>query len=308
VSVALLVGIAAAMNLDAPVLDDAMIAEINGANSGWTAGRNARFEGMTLREARKMLGGLMSSTHMPRNMFSLGQSNEPHADEVDDREKFSQCADTIGNIMDQGRCGSCWAFSASEVATDRICIASDGEFQKQLSPQDLVSCDKKDYGCNGGYLDKSMEHIVKEGIRTLECYPYVSGSGREPKCETSGCPNEKSEDDDTKYHLKEFHDCAGAKTIEKEVEKDGPVNVGFYVYQDFFSYKKGVYQHKSGGLAGGHAVKIMGFGKEGNTQYWHVANSWGSSWGMDGFFRILRGNDECNIESQCVTGKGKWPQ
>jgi aminopeptidase C len=49
-------------------------------------------------------------------------------------------------------------------------------------------------------------------------------------------------------------------------------------------------------------VKIIGFGEQDGTPYWQVANSWGSTWGMNGFFRILRGSDECSIESQCVTG------
>ena len=63
--------------------------------------------------------------------------------------------------------------------------------------------------------------------------------------------------------------------------------------------KSGVYRHVSGSLAGGHAIKIVGWGvtSDGhNTPYWIVANSWGVDWGLDGFFWILRGKDECGIE------------
>ena len=47
---------------------------------------------------------------------------------------------------------------------------------------------------------------------------------------------------------------------------------------------------------GGHAVTFVGYGEEKGTKYWKVLNSWGEDWGEDGFFRIIRGVDECGIE------------
>jgi len=80
--------------------------------------------------------------------------------------------------------------------------------------------------------------------------------------------------------------------------QNGPVQVAFVVYPSFMSYKSGVYHmHKGEEAEGGHAVKIVGWGKEGEHKYWNVANSWGTSWGEEGFFRILRGKDECGIET-----------
>lgn len=67
------------------------------------------------------------------------------------------------------------------------------------------------------------------------------------------------------------------------------------VYQDFFNYKSGVYEYTTGGLAGGHAVKVLGWGKENGTDYWLCANSWGEAWGLDGFFKIKMG--ECKIDN-----------
>lgn len=87
-----------------------------------------------------------------------------------------------------------------------------------------------------------------------------------------------------------------------EIMTNGPVEVAFNVYQDFFSYTSGVYSHKSGGLAGGHAVKAIGWGVENGTPYWLIANSWGTSWGMQGLFKIKRGSNECGIESNVVAG------
>ena len=67
----------------------------------------------------------------------------------------------------------------------------------------------------------------------------------------------------------------------------------------------GVYRHVTGGVLGGHAIKIMGWGTENGSPYWLVANSWNTDWGDHGYFKILRGHDECGIESSVVAGRPK---
>jgi len=89
----------------------------------------------------------------------------------------------------------------------------------------------------------------------------------------------------------------------QEVYTNGPVEVAFSVYQDFFAYNGGVYVHKSGSLAGGHAVKLIGWGVDAGQDYWLIANSWGTSWGLSGYFMILKGVNECGIESDVIAGK-----
>lgn len=64
----------------------------------------------------------------------------------------------------------------------------------------------------------------------------------------------------------------------------------------------GVYQHVTGAALGGHAIKILGWGVEEGTPYWLVANSWNTDWGNGGFFKILRGQDHCGIESSISAG------
>ena len=69
----------------------------------------------------------------------------------------------------------------------------------------------------------------------------------------------------------------------------GPVETAFTVYSDFENYASGIYKHTTGATAGGHAVKIVGWGAEGGQEYWKVANSWNPHWGEGGYFRIAPG-------------------
>jgi len=86
---------------------------------------------------------------------------------------------------------------------------------------------------------------------------------------------------------------------------NGPVEIAFDVYEDFLTYKSGVYIHTDGSMLGGHAVKMLGWGTENGVDYWLLANSWNEDWGDNGFFKIRRGTDECGVESDVVAGTPK---
>jgi cathepsin B len=104
------------------------------------------------------------------------------------------------------------------------------------------------------------------------------------------------------YKSSKYYATGNVENTMNDIAAHGPVESGFSVYQDFMSYKSGIYQHKSGGLLGGHAVKVVGWGVENNVQFWIVANSWTTNWGEKGFFRIIKGRNECGFESQMITG------
>lgn len=87
-----------------------------------------------------------------------------------------------------------------------------------------------------------------------------------------------------------------------ELRISGPVEATFDVYLDFLFYKSGVYQPVRGYFLGEHAVRILGWGEESGTPYWLVSNSWGYDWGDNGTFKILRGVNQCRIESSIVAG------
>ena len=82
----------------------------------------------------------------------------------------------------------------------------------------------------------------------------------------------------------------------------GSVEVAFTVYSDFENYASGIYKHTGGSYLGGHAVKMVGWGTENGVDYWKIANSWNPYWGEKGFFRIVRGTNECGIEGTVSAG------
>jgi cathepsin B len=90
--------------------------------------------------------------------------------------------------------------------------------------------------------------------------------------------------------------------MQTEIFQNGPIESAFDVYEDFLTYKSGVYQYTTGSYLGGHAIKILGWGVESGTPYWLVANSWNPNWGDNGYFKILRGQDECGIEDEADAG------
>jgi len=81
------------------------------------------------------------------------------------------------------------------------------------------------------------------------------------------------------------------------------MEAAFTVYNDFMSYSSGVYYHKTGGVLGGHAIKVLGWGHDAASglDYWLCANSWNTSWGEKGYFKI-KWND-CGINDQVTAGK-----
>lgn len=206
----------------------------------------------------------------------------------DPREKWPKCIHPIENQL---QCGSCWAFTTVDVLSDRICIASNNRINVQLSVQHPISCDTNNLACNGGYLSKAISYLITDGTVTRKCQPYTAGYGYVEKC-SNKC---KGDYIYRKYHASAYRRMHYASQIKHELFNYGPVATGYLVYKDFMSYKGGIYKRTSDYLLGGHAVRIVGWGTDGNTEYWLVANSWGKYWGEDGYFRIAM-NNCCNFE------------
>eukprot|EP01027_Heterolobosea_sp_BB2_P008306 GEZU01012330.1.p2 GENE.GEZU01012330.1~~GEZU01012330.1.p2 ORF type:complete len:314 (+),score=93.79 GEZU01012330.1:119-1060(+) len=283
-------------------LDDEIINAVNSdPTSSWKAGRNPRFEGVTLDQAISLLSTKTApfDSKLVKKVSSAPVGAAAAPSSFDSRTQWPGCVHPIRN---QEQCGSCWAFGATEALSDRFCIASNGKVNVVLSPQYLVSCDSNNYGCEGGYLDDAWNFLIQKGVPADSCVPYTSGSGQNGKCPSS-CTNGSKM---TLYKVKpgSLVQPTTVAAIQNLIMTSGPVEAAFSVYQDFYNYKSGVYRHVTGSLAGGHAIKIIGWGVDSASglPYWTVANSWGTDWGMNGYFWILRGKDECGIEDNVIAG------
>ncbi|GMT11864.1 hypothetical protein PFISCL1PPCAC_3162, partial [Pristionchus fissidentatus] len=279
---------------------------------------------------------LMSAEHVGQPADAVFKADVPVSVALpasfDARTQWPACT-SIGYIRDQSDCGSCWAFGAAEAMTDRVCIATAGAQQPILSADDLLSCCGLScgIGCKGGFNLRAWNYMLQHGICTgggfydnIGCKPYpfepcgthtVDGTTHyrncsgvadppTPKC-TSECTNAaypKAYADDKYYAKSAYAVKNDVEAIKQEIFQNGPVEAGFRVYEDFDYYKGGIYQHTSGALLGGHAVKVIGWGEENGTPYWLAANQWAVEWGEQGFFRIILGQNECGFEAGIVAG------
>jgi len=282
------------------VNDPEFISRLNSVpDSMWTATSHSFFDGQTMDDARVLLGAHLShiAEHLndtrPDSVYAAVQ------DVPADFDARTNWPGLIHPIRDQQQCGSCWAFSASEVLSDRVAIAS-GAASPVLSAEDLVSCDRGDMGCNGGQLPTAWEYLHRTGLVTDACYPYTAGLGSAPKCRST-CMNDEAF---TRTKASSTYAINGVDNMQKDLLMHGPIQVGFQVYRSFMNYKSGIYHKHLWEVIpeGGHAVKLVGWGFDPTVKsilggrYWTVANSWNTNWGEQGFFRIVRGWNHCNIE------------
>ncbi len=193
-------------------------------------------------------------------------------------------------VRDQGQCGSCWAFGGCAAFEARYGIVRNDPFiQLDLSEQFMVSCSP---GSCGGYsVSGTMSFLAETGTTDEECYPYAA---RDLPCENA-CPDWESRLE----KLENWQYVMNDPLDIMEALQDGPLTAAFTVYDDFFSYSGGVYEHVWGGNPGGHMVAIYGYNAEHDPPYWICKNSWGYNWGMEGWFYIAWG--ECGIDNQVTT-------
>ena len=147
--------------------------------------------------------------------------------------------------------------------------------------------------CNAYAFPKCEHHSTGK-------YPPCGDTEPTPACVRKcqdGYPIEYSRD---KHMFQEAYNVRGIKEIKTELMTNGPMEVAFDVYEDFMTYKSGIYQHVTGKYLGGHAVKLVGWGVENGVEYWKIANSWNEDWGENGYFRIKMG--ECGIEEGVCAG------
>jgi C1A family cysteine protease len=190
----------------------------------------------------------------------------------------------ITPVKDQGYCGSCVAFGTTSVAESMVRIQrGDPSLAVDLSEAYLFFCLGPATGAscdNGWWPPNAFDAYRDQGVADEACFPY------DPYA--SGC-SACSDAANRLVRITGYQDLTNNPAAIKEwISTRGPVSTCFYVYEDFFSYKSGVYRHVSGGLAGGHCVSIVGYDDGGG--FWLCKNSWGTGWGDQGYFCIAYGD------------------
>uniref|UniRef100_A0A146LQ57 Putative peptidase C1-like protein F26E4.3 n=1 Tax=Lygus hesperus TaxID=30085 RepID=A0A146LQ57_LYGHE len=295
------------------LVDDRLIEEINRneRSRGWRAGRVDSFMGRKLQEGYDKKTGTFFARKQVMNMLPkeipVDVSSLPAS--FDSRDEWPSY---VTPPQDQSWCANSWVWSTVGVASDRWGIMSKGHYTGLLSAQNLFSCNLNQKGCNGGYLTRAWNYILKFGLVTDECLPWTGDTPdrcairKKASAKFVECPgNQKSE---LLRRIGPPYRISGEHEIMEEIMTNGPVQATMRVQRDFFVYKGGVYRCSETSRRNvaainrkQHSVRIVGWGETTEfgrrEKYWIAANSWGREWGENGYFKILRGTDECGIET-----------
>jgi len=202
----------------------------------------------------------------------------------------------ITPVKNQGACGSCWAFADAGTVQDQADVWYNTDLKLDLSEQQMLSCSGAGT-CVEGYADRALNYIQTTGLVSESCFPYAASS-------TVACSKMCS--NPTYWKISSWSwlptDSSGHVndlSVQIGVLADGPFTNYLEIYSDFYNYVSGIYYPTSTVAEGGHFGVVVGYGfaapppvfnsTSSSVLYFSMKNSWGTSWGQSGFFKIFSG-------------------
>ena len=202
----------------------------------------------------------------------------------------------MNTVKDQGSCGSCWSFCSTSVLEGVVNIKKG--VLKQFSEQQLIDCDTTDNGCDGGHPQNAFQFIKKnEGLTYESNYPYTESQGT--------CKSVSNKYTITGYKRVTDGDEENLKEL---LNNYGPIAIGMdasTITFQLYSAGKIFSDSNCKKLVLNHCVTLVGYGSNSDGDYWIVRNSWGTSWGDNGYFLLARNqNNMCGVgkDSNYLTG------
>jgi subtilisin-like proprotein convertase family protein/putative hemolysin len=215
------------------------------------------------------------------------------------------------SVKNQGSCGSCWAFSAVGVVEAIFNISTGNpSLDLDLAEEYLVADCLSGNSCCGGWMNSAFAFMENSGIPDEGCLPYVDQSGCTCSggcnsnctyrgsgiCSDATCSQRCANWQSRLLTIDSYGGVSSSPTqIKQAVVDNGPLSVGMGIGSSYGGYFDGdIYRCTNpNGPGVNHGVIIAGYSDAGS--YWIVKNSWGTSWGVGGYFKV--GYGECSIEN-----------
>lgn len=271
----------------------------------------------------KIMKGHTKKSHIEKKQFHMDIPSELLPDEWNwgDVDGKSYLTKNLNQHIPQ-YCGSCWAHGALSSLGDRIKIARKGRSPDiNLSVQHVLNCGGGIAGsCYGGSQTGAYEFIKQNGVAYDSGNPYLACSsdsengmcvGQDWTCTPENIARTCSTFPEmggkcvglTKYPnatIAEYGTVAGVDAMKKEIHARGPIACGIDA-DNLRDYKGGVLDIPTGTRSTNHVISVVGWGKEADGfEYWIGRNSWGEYWGEMGFFRLVLGDNQADIETECA--------
>lgn len=202
----------------------------------------------------------------------------------DDWDKFASLERNVdwsayaSPVKDQQSCAACYSFSA--IGTYEVLFSLNNRKKYEFSIQEVIDCSKENEGCKGGFPYRVYDYINKNGITTLQGYPFF---------ETKGICVKSNDQFRVRSPFKYYFLDSSIWDILKALQY-GPVNIVHSVNQNFKDYVGGVFDDQTCGGDLDHSAVALGYDLNASVPYLLLKNAWGEDWGERGYYRIAIGD------------------